>query len=558
MVERACDGLLEEIQARPPARRERGARSPRRRGRSARRSSGSAPVGGGDINEAWRLELEDGGARLPEVAGRRARGRVRRRGGRPRAGCGEPDGLPVPEVLAVVDEDGERGLVLEWIERGPAGRRRGGGARSRARGRSTGAGADAFDALPAGLAARAARVSAGSRCPVRPSAADAPGPIATRVRLELLRAGRSRFDSCNADRHHVATRTHSTTVVDRLDDARRPAEPPARIHGDLWSGNVHAGADGRPWLIDPAAHGAHREMDLAMLDLFGSISARTLAAYEEVWPLAAEWRERARPLAAPAAARPRDPLRRLLRRGGRAGRGRLRLRRVAPAVPAGRPRPQPARSLAPDSLDAPAEIELVRERARSRPDRRPRRASCALGLPGDSGALDLQPVTPTAPERLGAAIDELAAPTRRRASAPGRSGVPGDDAGGQRSCWTARPRPRQLAAGDGARARRPARAARELPAGRVEPVEPAPGGARPRSTTSRTGSGRRRWASALTGSLPLPVDSAVAVWDGEPVACAAAIDVGRRRRDHRCRDDPRAKRQRSRRALIHSLLAGAP
>ena len=51
-----------------------------------------------------------------------------------------------------------------------------------------------------------------------------------------------------------------------------PPEPPARVHGDLWSGNVHAGADGRPWLIDPAAHGAHRELDLAMLRLFGTIS----------------------------------------------------------------------------------------------------------------------------------------------------------------------------------------------------------------------------------------------------------------------------------------------
>lgn len=71
-----------------------------------------------------------------------------------------------------------------------------------------------------------------------------------------------------------------------------PTEPPARLHGDLWSGNVLADQHGRPWLIDPAAYGGHREMDLAMLDLFGAIPARTAAAYDEVAPLAPGWRER--------------------------------------------------------------------------------------------------------------------------------------------------------------------------------------------------------------------------------------------------------------------------
>jgi fructosamine-3-kinase len=54
----------------------------------------------------------------------------------------------------------------------------------------------------------------------------------------------------------------------------------------LWSG-------GRGWLIDPAAHGGHRETDLAMLALFGApYLARIIACYEEVRPLAAGWRER--------------------------------------------------------------------------------------------------------------------------------------------------------------------------------------------------------------------------------------------------------------------------
>jgi fructosamine-3-kinase len=71
-----------------------------------------------------------------------------------------------------------------------------------------------------------------------------------------------------------------------------PVEPVARLHGDLWTGNVLADRDGRPWLIDPAAYGGHREVDLAMLDLFGTIAPRTIAAYEEVGPLDPGWRER--------------------------------------------------------------------------------------------------------------------------------------------------------------------------------------------------------------------------------------------------------------------------
>src|SRR6478752_4834379 len=47
------------------------------------------------------------------------------------------------------------------------------------------------------------------------------------------------------------------------------AEPASRLHGDLWSGNVLWTAR-EAVLIDPAAHGGHRETDLAMLALFGA------------------------------------------------------------------------------------------------------------------------------------------------------------------------------------------------------------------------------------------------------------------------------------------------
>ena len=82
------------------------------------------------------------------------------------------------------------------------------------------------------------------------------------------------------------------TVADRITELAGPAEPPGRIHGDCWSGNV-LWSGGRGWLIDPAAHGGHRETDLAMLDLFGApYLDRILAAYRETAPLADGWRAR--------------------------------------------------------------------------------------------------------------------------------------------------------------------------------------------------------------------------------------------------------------------------
>jgi fructosamine-3-kinase len=81
-------------------------------------------------------------------------------------------------------------------------------------------------------------------------------------------------------------------VATRLPELAGPAEPPSRLHGDCWSGNV-LWSDGRGWLIDPAAHGGHRETDLAMLALFGAPWLdRVLACYQEVMPLADGWRAR--------------------------------------------------------------------------------------------------------------------------------------------------------------------------------------------------------------------------------------------------------------------------
>jgi fructosamine-3-kinase len=81
-------------------------------------------------------------------------------------------------------------------------------------------------------------------------------------------------------------------VIADIEELAGPPEPPSRIHGDLWSGNV-LWTDGRALLIDPAAHGGHRETDLAMMALFGAPHLETvLASYDEAAPLADGWRSR--------------------------------------------------------------------------------------------------------------------------------------------------------------------------------------------------------------------------------------------------------------------------
>jgi len=81
-------------------------------------------------------------------------------------------------------------------------------------------------------------------------------------------------------------------VIDRIRELAGPPERPSRVHGDLWSGNVlWPGSEGA--LIDPAAHGGHRETDLAMLALFGApYLDQILRAYDATVPLADGWRSR--------------------------------------------------------------------------------------------------------------------------------------------------------------------------------------------------------------------------------------------------------------------------
>ncbi len=69
-------------------------------------------------------------------------------------------------------------------------------------------------------------------------------------------------------------------------------EPPSLLHGDLWAGNRVVDIHGKSWLIDPAAHGGHREFDLAMMRLFGGYDTACFDAYNEIYPLQSGWQDR--------------------------------------------------------------------------------------------------------------------------------------------------------------------------------------------------------------------------------------------------------------------------
>lgn len=234
------------------------------------------PVGGGDINEAWCATLADGrrvfvkthASPPPGMYAAEARGLDWLREGP----------LRVPSVVAV----GETFLALEWLELGP----RGGAACDEAFGRGLAQlhrlGAPAFGFAEDNYLATLPQDNT-------------PAPdVATFYRERRLRPLVRRI-----------ARGDLESALDRLStNLFGPPEPPARLHGDLWWGNVAACA-AQPVIFDPAVYGGHREIDLAMLALFGDVSPRLIAAYEEVWPFERGWRERVRvwqlyPLAAHA------------------------------------------------------------------------------------------------------------------------------------------------------------------------------------------------------------------------------------------------------------------
>lgn len=81
-------------------------------------------------------------------------------------------------------------------------------------------------------------------------------------------------------------------LLDHLDSYLREPEAPSLLHGDLWSGNVLCGKDGKAWILDPAAYIGDFETDLAMTQLFGAFPKTFYAAYNEVNPIDSGYEER--------------------------------------------------------------------------------------------------------------------------------------------------------------------------------------------------------------------------------------------------------------------------
>jgi fructosamine-3-kinase len=237
-------------------------------------------VGGGDINEAWHVRL-NGGEAFVKTRADAGEGEYTLEA----AGLewlAEPGALRVPRVIDVAEDY----LALEWVQ---PGRLSAEGAEDLGHGlaRTHAAGSPNFG--DPGFGERlGVQARIGSLRLPNESCADWVSFYAERRLLPLARIARER-DALSGTGVAAVER-----VCERLERLAGPVEPPARLHGDLWSGNVYAGSDGRPWLIDPSAYGGHREVDLAMLRLFGAPSQRVFDAYEELAPLASGWEERVR------------------------------------------------------------------------------------------------------------------------------------------------------------------------------------------------------------------------------------------------------------------------
>ena len=234
---------------------------------------GSRALSGGDINQAFALSLADGRQVFlkANAAAPRDMFPAEARGLDWLASAGA---LRVPKVIAVsaADDMGPSYLVLELITPGPPA-------------------GDFHETLGRGLAAlhRSGAPRFGldhdnfiGRLPQ--SNQLVAGDWASFYRARRLEPQLKL--AVDRGRASPRLRLGMERLLDSLPALVGPAEPPSRLHGDLWGGNLMCADDGGPCLFDPAVYGGHREMDLAMMRLFGGFAGRTFDAYQEAAPLA--------------------------------------------------------------------------------------------------------------------------------------------------------------------------------------------------------------------------------------------------------------------------------
>ena len=236
-------------------------------------------VAGGDINDALELGLADGrsvflktNARAPlTMFAAEAQGLEFLRQAR---------ALRIPEVLAVsAAADGPPFLLLEFIR---SAKRRPGFDEQLGRGLASlhRFGAPSFGFVDQNFIARLVQEN-------RPHASWSEFYRCERLEPQLRAAEAAGHVS-------LALRRKFERLFPKLPELVGEPEAPARLHGDLWAGNLHVDEQGAPCLIDPAVYGGHREMDLAMMRLFGGFDERVFAAYAEAFPLGGGHPERVR------------------------------------------------------------------------------------------------------------------------------------------------------------------------------------------------------------------------------------------------------------------------
>jgi fructosamine-3-kinase len=225
------------------------------------------PVGGGDINQAARIETDRAAYfvkwnphPLPRLFEVEARGLKL---------LADAHAVRVPQVIAVIDHP--PALVLEWIDPG----------------RSKLVAAEELGRLLAqqhrtlGTAFGLDHANYIGANPQFNQPADSWIDFFRERRLKVQTKLARDSGHLNSDR--------SQRLEELMDHLDRWIDPkivvPSLLHGDLWGGNYMIDVQGHPVLIDPAVYYGDREAEIAFTELFGGFGSRFYAAYNEAWPL---------------------------------------------------------------------------------------------------------------------------------------------------------------------------------------------------------------------------------------------------------------------------------